>query len=125
MLQFLAELVVSLLILEATTDRVHWPWLWAAVLGGSLLAMIGFARAGSLVFWKCVADPGEPEPDRPRHDAVGLCVTVALVAAPALLAFFAGPAMNVMEATATQLFAPDRYIDAVLGSGVVLARALP
>ena len=63
--------------------------------------MIGFARAGSLVFWKCVADPGEPEPDRPRHDAVGLCVTVALVAAPALLAFFAGPAMNVMEATAT------------------------
>ena len=64
----LSGFVGKLLILEAATDQAHWPWLWAVVLGGSLLAMIGFARAGSLVFWKCLADPGEPEPDRPRHD---------------------------------------------------------
>ena len=41
-----------------------------------------------------------------------------------LLALFAGPAMTAMDATAQQLFTPQRYIEAVLGSGVELARAL-
>jgi hypothetical protein len=33
--------------------------------------------------------------------------------------------MTVMEATAEQLFTPERYIEAVLGSGVDLAEAVP
>ena len=121
----LSGFVGKLLILDALTVRPGWPWLWALVLGGSLMALVGFGRAGSLVFWKCLADPGEPEPDRPRHDTVGIVATSALVAAPVLLALFAGPAMSAMEATALQLFTPERYIEAVLGSGVRVAEAMP
>ena len=88
------------------------------VLVGSLLALIGFARAGSVLFWKCEADRGEREPDRPSNDTAGICAVAALVAGPVLLALFAGPAMTAMDATARQLFTPQRYIEAVLGSGV-------
>ena len=42
-----------------------------------------------------------------------------------LLALFAGPAMSAMEATALQLFTPQRYIEAVLGGGVHVAEAVP
>ena len=90
-----------------------------------LEALHGERRDRSLLFWKCLADRGEPEPDRPRHDAVGIVATSALVAAPVLLALFAGPAMSAMEATALQLFSPERYIEAVLGSGVDVAGAMP
>ena len=117
--------VGKLLILEALGGHPRWPWLWGLVLGGSLIAMIGFSRAGSVVFWRPLADPHPPESDRPRHDTVGLCATTALVAAPVLLALFAGPAMRVMDATARQLYTPARYIEAVLGSGVDLAGTQP
>ncbi|MGD9512196.1 MAG: monovalent cation/H+ antiporter subunit D [Geminicoccaceae bacterium] len=121
----LSGFIGKLLILEAVTARPEWPWLWALILAGSLVALAGFTQAGSLLFWKCRADRGEPEPDRPRHDAVGLVATAALVAAPVLLALFAGPALTAMEATAEQLFTPERYIEAVLGSGVLVAGATP
>jgi multicomponent K+:H+ antiporter subunit D len=121
----LSGFIGKLLILEAVTARPEWPWLWALILVGSLVALAGFAQAGSLLFWKCLADRGDPEPDRPRHDAVGLVATSALVAAPILLALFAGPALTAMEATAEQLFTPERYIEAVLGSGVHVAEAAP
>ena len=121
----LSGFVGKLLILDALTIEPNWPWLWALVLLGSLLALVGFGRAGSIVFWKCVADPGEPEPRRPHHDTAGIVAAAALVAAPMLLALFAGPAMSAMEATALQLFTPERYIEAVLGSGVRVAGAMP
>lgn len=117
----LSGFIGKLLILQTLLGQPAWPWLWAVVLVGSLLAMVGFARAGSVVFWKCMAEPGAHERDRPLHDTAALCATVALVAAPALLALFAGPAMNAMDATAQQLFKPALYIEAVLGSGTQLA----
>ena len=95
------------------------------VLLGSLVALVGFARAGSVVFWKCLADPSLPEPGRPGHDAVALCAVAVLVAGPVLWALFAGPAMAAMDATARQLFAPQRYIEAVLGSRVDIAGIPP
>ena len=121
----LSGFVGKILILEALGGRPHWPWLWAAVLGGSLLAMIGFARAGSVLFWKCEAERGDREPDRPGNDTVGICAVAVLVAGPALLSLFAGPAISAMDATARQLFTPQRYIEAVLGSGVDVAKVAP
>ncbi len=66
-----------------------------------------------------------PAPNRPSVDTAGLCAVAVLVAGPVLLALFAGPAMSAMDATAHQLFAPERYIEAVLGSGVDLAGVTP
>ena len=117
----LSGFVGKLLILQELLATPAWPWLWAAVLVGSLLAIVGFARAGTTLFWKCEAEPGAPEPQRPLHDAAAMTATAALVAAPVLLALFAGPAMTAMDATARQLFKPALYIEAVLGSGSQLA----
>jgi multicomponent K+:H+ antiporter subunit D len=121
----LSGFVGKLLVLEALEGRPSWVSLWTIVLVGSLLGMIGFARAGSLLFWKSVADESEPEHDRPHHDAAGMVATAVLVAGPVFLALFAGPAMSAMDATAHQLFTPARYIEAVLGNGVELARSAP
>ena len=121
----LSGFVGKILILQALQDRPHWALLWSVVLVGSLFALIGFARAGSILFWKCEADRGEHEPDRPSNDTAGICAVAALVAGPVLLALFAGPAMTAMDATARQLFTPQRYIEAVLGSGVDVARVAP
>ncbi|MFZ1429871.1 MAG: monovalent cation/H+ antiporter subunit D [Geminicoccaceae bacterium] len=117
----LSGFIGKLLILDTLLGQPGWPWLWTVVLVGSLIAVVGFARAGSVVFWKCEAERGAHEPTRPLHDTAALCATVALVAAPALLALFAGPAMTAMDATAQQLFKPALYIEAVLGSGTQLA----
>ena len=69
----LSGFIGKLLVLETVTQSPAWPWLWAVVLVGSLLAMIGFARAGSVVFWKCLADRGKPDPDRPERRHGGPC----------------------------------------------------
>jgi multicomponent K+:H+ antiporter subunit D len=119
----LSGFVGKLLVLEALAGQPGWGWLWAVVLVGSLLAMIGFARAGSVLFWKCEAERGAREPDRPQHDAAGLVAVSVLLAGPVLLTLFAGPAMNAMDATARQLFTPALYVEAVLGSRVDLAGA--
>ena len=121
----LSGFVGKILILEVLADRPHWVLLWSLVLVGSLLAMIGFARAGSSVFWKCEAQRAGHEPQRPSNDTAGICAAAMLVAGTALLALFAGPAMTAMDATARQLFTPQRYIEAVLGSGVGVAGAAP
>jgi multicomponent K+:H+ antiporter subunit D len=121
----LSGFIGKILILEALLDSPHWVILWSVLLAGSLLALIGFARAGSVVFWKCEAERGATEPTRPGVDTAGLCAVAVLVAGPVLLALFAGPAMSAMDATARQLFAPERYIEAVLGSGVDLAGVTP
>ena len=95
-------------------------WLiWAAVLIGSLLAILGLAQAGSRVFWKTEAgeapepdtalpDPGELKPLALPATAVG-----AIIAAIVALTVFAGPVMRYLDQTAAQLYAPKQYIDAV------------
>jgi multicomponent K+:H+ antiporter subunit D len=118
----LSGFVGKLLILKTTQADPLWAWLWAAVLVTSLIAMVGFARAGSLVFWKCAAEDTSREGSHGPSDGAALYATAALAAAPALLALFAGPAMSVMEATASQLFTPARYVEAVLGPGALAAR---
>jgi multicomponent K+:H+ antiporter subunit D len=72
-------------------------WAWTAILVGSLLTIVGFARAGSTLFWKSTADPpartrsgrgrwsSRRRPPRPAGGAVMLTLAVL-----ALLAVFAG-----------------------------------
>jgi multicomponent K+:H+ antiporter subunit D len=117
----LSGFVGKLLVLDTLRAHPAWGWLWAVVLATSLVAMVGFARAGSVVFWKCEADGAPRQPPRQRHDGAALCATAALVAGPVLLAVLAGPAVGAMEATARQLFTPALYIEAVLGSGTDFA----
>jgi multicomponent K+:H+ antiporter subunit D len=118
----LSGFVGKLLILEAARAHPWWAWIWALVLGTSLLALVGFARAGSVVFWKTVAAEGGGPPAPARGGpALPLVAASSLVAATVLLAAFAGPVTDGMRATARQMFDPAAYVGAVLGPRPALA----
>lgn len=121
----LSGFVGKLLVLDALADHPLWVWIWAVVLGGSLLAVVGFARAGSVLFWKSHAvapDAADTAPSEARigtladQPAPGLALAAAgvLLAATVALTVFAGPAMRLAEATAAQLVARTPYVEAVL-----------
>ncbi|WP_341213837.1 monovalent cation/H+ antiporter subunit D [uncultured Limimaricola sp.] len=124
----------KLLILDAAGASPLVWWVWAVVLSGSLVAVVGFSRAGSLIFWKAhqdgpdgrvdcetapeiedeTAQPGStrgPIGPRPVLPMIAIGGLIALLIA---LTAFAGPVNRVLTATAAQLFAPAPYIELVL-----------
>jgi multicomponent K+:H+ antiporter subunit D len=104
----------KLLILDASRASPAAPWIWAVVLGTSLVVILGFARAGSTLFWKTQPESGGAAPAARRAGALPIAVCTSLVAATALLAAFAGPITNELSATARQVLEPQAYIRAVL-----------
>ncbi|MEM0921513.1 MAG: monovalent cation/H+ antiporter subunit D [Pseudomonadota bacterium] len=111
----------KLLVLDALRDPGMIGWAWTAILAGSLLTIIGFARAGSVIFWKSTAiampEPAEGEAPPPKATAGQVAPTMMALAALAGLAIFAGPVSAYLEDTTTQLFDRAGYIGAVLGTG--------
>ena len=110
----------KLMILDAIRDQSWWVWGWALVLGTSLIALVGYARAGSALFWKPfdnaapVADDFTPEDGAlSGWGQAALGVLIALIVA---LTVLAGPVSRYARATAAQLYTPEAYIDAVLGT---------
>ncbi|WP_435138392.1 monovalent cation/H+ antiporter subunit D [Pseudopelagicola sp. nBUS_19] len=113
-------------VLQASYGVPEQALIWAVILVTSLVAIMGFARAGGIIFWKTL-DPQEPDDvsDTDLHtdltEAKSPIVALPFVACFGLLAglvaltIFAGPALQYSEATAAQLFDPSSYIDAVLG----------
>jgi len=111
----LSGFIGKLFILQTTAPTSNWIILWAVVLGTTLIGGIGFARTGSILFWKASpigADPVD-SPNRSNADLIAPMILIGLLAA---LTIGAGWATAQAQATAAQIFAPQRYIDAVLGS---------
>lgn len=104
----------KLLILDAVRAHPQVVWFWALILGTSLLAIVGFARGGSLVFWKSFALEAPAAPPRRPTAALPFVAVAGLLAALVALTVFAGAVHAWLELTAAQLFAPHDYIDAVL-----------
>lgn len=111
----------KLLVLDALRDPGVIGWAWSAILIGSLLTILGFARAGSTLFWKSTAmvpdaDMTELEDIRPANPATAVQVAPSMLALATLagLAAFAGPVSAYLQDTSTQLFDRAGYIDAVL-----------
>jgi multicomponent K+:H+ antiporter subunit D len=104
----------KLLILDATRPSPAAVWLWGVLLATSLMVILGFARAGSVLFWKTTPASAslEARPARIKRTPVGVCV--ALLVASALLAAFAGPLTRSFAATAEQVFDTAAYVRAVL-----------
>ncbi|MFB9151423.1 monovalent cation/H+ antiporter subunit D [Roseovarius ramblicola] len=111
----LSGFVGKLLILDATRDMADVWLIWGAVLATSLVAVLGFAQAGSVLFWK--VDPRAAAVDAGPQPAMPLVAAFGLLAGIVALSVFAGPVMGYLEATAAQLHAPVGYIAAVLGQG--------
>ncbi|SEQ81381.1 multicomponent K+:H+ antiporter subunit D [Loktanella sp. DSM 29012] len=122
----LSGFIGKLLVMTAALDHPLEAWIWTAILIGSLIAVVGFGRAGSQIFWKShqvaaettVPDSEADESNTPEQvpappvlPVVAIGGTLTMLVA---LTLFAGPVMRTMDATAAQLFNPAPYIDVVL-----------
>jgi multicomponent K+:H+ antiporter subunit D len=113
----------KLLVMDALRAPGVIGWAWAAILAGSLVTIVGFARAGSVLFWKSTAKAPAPDPEgsgtAAETGAAGpmqvapVLVTVGILGA---LAVFAGPLAGYLEATSGQIFDRAGYVGAVLGT---------
>jgi multicomponent K+:H+ antiporter subunit D len=106
----------KLLVLDASFNTELGVWIWVIVLGSSLVSIVGFARAGSVLFWKAHGvlpeDAAAPVSERPAimsYVAVG-----GLIALLAAHTVFAGLVHGYTKAMAAQLFAPASYISTVI-----------
>lgn len=115
----LSGFVGKLLILDAVRVSDHVWLIWAAILVTTLVAVLGFAQAGSKVFWKTVEPDGTPPVEEATQpfaaSRLPLVATGALLTAAVLLSVFAGPVNGFLSATAAQLYTPEIYISGVLG----------
>ncbi len=112
----LSGFIGKVLILDATRGSAWAVWIWSAVLGTSLIVLVGLARAGSVVFWKSGADGDPVITDEPGAGSAWRIGAVAfLLALTACLAAFAGPVTGRMEAVAREIVDPSAYVEAVLG----------
>jgi multicomponent K+:H+ antiporter subunit D len=122
----LSGFVGKLMILNAAFGTGPDVWVWTAVLVCSLITIVGFARAGSVLFWKArsdaapVADPARVAPGTLSYVAVGGLLSM-LVAHTV----FAGQMYEYTTVTSAQLFAPDDYIRTVLDTPGKLSETAP
>ena len=101
----------KLLVLKAAQPTTDMVWIWAVILVSSLVLVIGFARAGSLIFWN-TQENESPMKTGSLSIAAAMLPLFGLV----VLSVFAGPLTEYTLATAEQLFDPSGYISAVLGA---------
>ena len=105
----------KLLVLDAAAGSEIVGWIWAVVLVSSLISIVGFARAGSVLFWKArsVAPPEDVVVAAPPS-------ILSYVSVGALFVFliahtvFAGPMHRYTQSIAEQLFTPAPYNAIVL-----------
>ncbi|TCP32817.1 monovalent cation/H+ antiporter subunit D [Sphingomonas sp. BK235] len=111
----LAGFVGKLLILESSFMLPGWQAIWATILATTLLGVVGFARAGSTLFWKAAPEGTSPisGPPRARREFAAPVVLLVLLAA---MSVGAGWVTTQTRGAARQLMAPERYVAAVLGA---------
>jgi multicomponent K+:H+ antiporter subunit D len=117
----LSGFIGKLFILEASRGSPTGTWIWTFVLATSLVVILGFARAGSTLFWKGAPVGETPRPTPKRGVALPLTVCASLLGTTALLTAFAGPITREFGATARQVFEPQAYVRAVLPSTAPVA----
>lgn len=107
----------KLLILDASYDSDLMVWIWAVVLGSSLISILGFARAGSILFWKAhgVAPPQDANP-QPGPATLSYVAVAGLITLLGAHTVFAGQVHGYTTTIAAQLFAPQPYISTVVGT---------
>jgi multicomponent K+:H+ antiporter subunit D len=104
----LSGFIGKLLILDSFRDQV--AVVWSVILLSSFLMILGYARAGSRLFWK--ASALEAQPDTAPPEPLAFTATIAVLATLALLTVLAGPITDWLTETAATLYAPDGYIAA-------------
>jgi multicomponent K+:H+ antiporter subunit D len=104
----LSGFIGKLLILDAFRDQA--ALVWSVILVASFLMILGFARAGSALFWKPAASDSPP-PEHPP-EVLAFSATFALVAGLVALTVLAGPIYDWLAGVAAELHQPTGYIEA-------------
>jgi multicomponent K+:H+ antiporter subunit D len=104
----LSGFIGKLLILDAFRDQA--PLVWSLVLLSSFLMILGFARAGSTLFWKPAAS--EAPPDEHPSEGLAIAATLGLISGLVALTVLAGPVTDWLSGTADELARPTGYIEA-------------
>ncbi len=114
----LSGFIGKLMILSASVTSPLVVWTWAVVLISGLISLVGFARAGSVLFWKAQSEgaPAPLEPEGTTPSALSFAAVGGLIALLVAHTLFAGRIYAYTGATAAQLFAPETYISKVLGT---------
>ncbi len=109
----LSGFIGKLLVLDAL--RADLTLVWSVILGGSFLMILGFARAGSHVFWKSQATvPDDQAPEAQRPEPLAFAAVFALMAGLVVLTVLGGPVSAWLDTTAQGLHDRDAYIGAVM-----------
>ncbi|WP_425039466.1 monovalent cation/H+ antiporter subunit D [Primorskyibacter sp. S187A] len=107
----------KLMVLEAAYDSPSMAWVWTVVLASSLISIVGFGRAGSMIFWKAhsvAPDESTMSEDATRPHTLSFVAVGGLLAMLTLHTVFAGQVHNYTTTIAEELFAPDEYKAVVL-----------
>ncbi|WP_432449190.1 monovalent cation/H+ antiporter subunit D [Aliiroseovarius marinus] len=105
----------KLLVLDASTGSDLVVWVWAIVLGASLVSVVGFARAGSIVFWKAHGmTAAEPVEEAQKPATLSYVAVGGLFALLVAHTVFAGKIHSYTSAVATELFDHETYMSIVL-----------
>lgn len=99
----------KVLVLESVVGHGSVVWIWAVVLGGSLLTLVALALAGSRLFW----ETEEASVEGPLEAPGRAMAPMLLLAVVAGWTAFAGPAHDYLRATGAQLLDRQAYFDAV------------
>ncbi|GAB3065770.1 monovalent cation/H+ antiporter subunit D [Stenotrophomonas tumulicola] len=87
---------------------------WAAVLGSSLLVIMGLARGGIRLFWRVPnIEPDAPKPRKAPTRTVELFAASLLLLYGIGMTLFAAPLMRHTDAIASDLLQPSRYVEQV------------
>jgi multicomponent K+:H+ antiporter subunit D len=115
----------KLLILEASRTAPAASWIWGIVLATTLVVVLGFARAGTTLFWRAEAiEPSVAAPPPPYASLVPAAACAALIAGTLALSLFAGPVTRHLDAAAAQILDTPAYVAAVLSPAHTGAIAL-
>lgn len=118
----------KIMVLDAARTHPLAPWIWGVILGSSLITMMGFARAGTLIFWSSYGldqsklpvrneqNDSRPNRDEPLYSRLTLVVCFALIGALVAHTALAGYILRYTEVAARSLFTPQTYIETVLAN---------
>jgi len=111
----LSGFIGKLQILDAARDSDAMVWIWSIILVTSLMCIVGFGRAGSVLFWKTASVEGEITVEGAKWPVLPVVATCGMLAALVALTVFAGPITDYLNGVSAQLFDTTQYIEAVLG----------
>src|SRR5690606_400436 len=113
----LSGFIGKTLLLQAVPEAAV-QWAWPAILGSSMLVIVGLTRAGTRIFWKPAAVEASLPGDGPRNARGRLRLpetfaTMLLLSYGVAMSIVPGPVTAYTRATAEQLLAPLTYVDQV------------